>query len=58
MINEKDFDYIYSRFTFHSINEEKENSTLDWIEDTLNKDGIFYLKPEALMIQCLNREKI
>lgn len=48
LIIEGNFDYIYSRFTFHAINEEKENRTLDWIESTLSKDGIFLLEARSV----------
>ena len=48
IINETDFDYIYSRFTFHSINEAKEDRTLDWIENTLDKGGCFLLEARSL----------
>lgn len=44
----KNINYIYSRFTFHSINETKENNTLDWIESTLNKDGMFFLEARSI----------
>lgn len=44
----ENIDYIYSRFTFHSINENKEDNTLDWIESTLNKDGIFFLEARSI----------
>ena len=40
------FDYIYSRFTFHSINEGKEDRTLDWISEHL--DGLFFLEARSL----------
>jgi len=45
---DKKIDYIYSRFTFHSINEKKENSTLDWIESTLDEDGMFFLEARSI----------
>ena len=48
IINETDFDYIYSRFTFHSINEAKEDRTLDWIGDNLDKGGCFLLEARSL----------
>ena len=48
IINETDFDYIYSRFTFHSINEAKEDRTLDWIENNLDKGGCFLLEARSL----------
>ena len=44
----KNIDYIYSRFTFHSINENKENNALDWIESTLPKDGMFFLESRSI----------
>lgn len=44
----KNIDYIYSRFTFHSINENKEDNTLDWIESSLSKDGMFFLEARSI----------
>lgn len=41
------FDYIYSRFTFHSINEAKEDRTLDWIASHLD-GGLFLLEARSL----------
>lgn len=43
-----DISYVYSRFTFHSINEKKEDRTLDWIQKNLNKDGLFLLEARSL----------
>lgn len=48
IIKETEFDYIYSRFTFHSINESKENRTLNWIENKLSKDGLFLLEARSI----------
>lgn len=47
-IKDTQFDYVYSRFTFHSINETKENRTLDWIENHLNEDGLFLLEARSM----------
>ena len=47
IFNQK-IDYIYSRFTFHSINEAKENRTLDWIETTLDENGMFFLEVRSI----------
>jgi len=47
-IKNTDFDYVYSRFTFHSINEAKEDRTLDWIEEHLKTDGCFLLEARSL----------
>ena len=41
------FDYIYSRFTFHSINEACEDRTLDWISEHLN-NGLFLLEARSI----------
>lgn len=48
LIKNTDFDYIYSRFTFHSINEFKEDRTLDWIESNLCKGGCFLLEARSM----------
>ena len=45
---DKKIDYIYSRFTFHAINEKKENRTLDWIESVLDEDGMFLLEARSM----------
>ena len=38
------FDYVYSRFTFHSIDEMSEDRTLNWIGQNLNSNGYFFLE--------------
>jgi len=38
------FDYIYSRFTMHSITYEQEERTLNWIKNHLNKDGQLFIE--------------
>lgn len=48
LINNTDFDYVYSRFTFHAINEFKEDRTLDWIEGKLDKNGYFLLEARSI----------
>ena len=45
---DKTFDYIYSRFTFHSINEKKEDNTIDWISKHLNAGGLFFLEARSI----------
>ena len=47
IVNETKFDYIYSRFTFHSINEAKENRALEWIAGHLD-GGMFLLEARSL----------
>ncbi len=48
LIKNTNFKYVYSRFTFHSINEKKENRTLDWIEANLEKEGLFLLEARSI----------
>lgn len=48
LIKSTDFDYVYSRFTFHSINEKKEDRTLDWIKDNINCGGYFLLEARSI----------
>ena len=45
---DNDFDYIYSRFTFHSINEKKEDNTLNWIESNIKTEGLFLLEARSI----------
>ena len=46
--NYKKYNYIYSRFTLHSIDEEAENRTLQWIRNSLVKDGLFFLEARSI----------
>lgn len=48
VILNSDFDYVYSRFTFHSIMEAQEDRTLDWIAGKLKKDACFLLEARSL----------
>lgn len=48
IIKDMNFDYVYSRFTFHAINENKENKTLDWIENELDNGGYFFLEARSM----------
>ena len=45
---ETKYDYVYSRFTFHSIPEKNEDMTLDWIEENIQKDGLFLLEARSI----------
>jgi len=42
--NNNIYDYIYSRFTFHAINEEAGKRTLNRIFNSLNSGGKFFLE--------------
>ncbi|WP_458454919.1 class I SAM-dependent methyltransferase [Methanobrevibacter sp.] len=55
-IKDNTFDYVYSRFTFHSINEEKEDRTLDWIAGHL--DGLFFLEARSLNDPMFRKGKL
>lgn len=58
ILNNINIDYVYSRFTFHSINEFKENRTLDWIKNNLNKGGYFFLEARSLKDPMFKQGKI
>ncbi len=42
------YDYIYSRFTLHSITEDREKYLFKWIESQLNDDGLFLLEVRSI----------
>ena len=46
IIKNAQIDYVYSRFTFHSINEKKEDGALEWISDNLH--GLFFLEARSI----------
>lgn len=46
--NDKYFDYIYSRFTIHSIDQEAQTRVFKWIKNQLNNDGYFFLEVRSL----------
>lgn len=56
-IFDNEFDYIYSRFTFHAINEKKEDKTLDWIKDHLKPDSLFLLEARSIKDPMYNEGK-
>lgn len=39
---------VYSRFTLHSINDEGEQRTLNWVYNNLKKDGILCVEARTL----------
>jgi len=47
-IEENKYDYIYSRFTLHAVDEMSENRTLGWIEDSLSQKGLFFLEARSI----------
>lgn len=42
------YDYIYSRFTLHSITEDREKKVFEWIESQLNDNGLFLLEVRSI----------
>lgn len=45
---DKKYDYIYSRFTLHSVNEEAEKRVFNWITKQLNDEGLFFLEVRSI----------
>jgi len=50
------FDCVYSRFTFHSIDENSEDRALAGLPDLLSANGIFMIEARSLKDQNLNKE--
>lgn len=42
------FDYVYSRFTLHSIDEEAENRVVNWVSNNLNNNGLFFVEARSI----------
>lgn len=45
---DKKYDYTYSRFTLHSVNEEAEKRVFNWITKQLNDKGLFFLEVRSI----------
>jgi len=43
----KNFDYVYSRFTFHSIEDKSENLVLSQLKNILKTGGLFLLEARS-----------
>lgn len=53
------FDYVYSRFSIHSINEEAEDRLLNWTFNNLNAGGLFLIEARSIKDTLYNEgEKI
>ena len=46
---------IYSRFSLHVIGSKGEDSLLNWIFNSLNKDGYFFLEARSDKDDMLNK---
>lgn len=42
------FNYIYSRFTMHSIKEEEESILIERVYNALEKDGLFFIEVRSV----------
>lgn len=51
----KNFDFVYSRFTFHSIDEESEDLVLSQLKGVLSKDGLFLLEARSAKDEQLEK---
>lgn len=45
---DQSFDYIYSRFTIHSINYQQEIMTLKWVKEHLKSNGLFLMEVRSI----------
>ena len=57
MSENKKYDYIYSRFTLHSIDEKAENRVLSWTQNSLNKNGLFFLELRSVKDEMFDQGK-
>lgn len=48
LLEEERFDYVYSRFTLHSISEEQEDILLKRVYKALKKDGMFLIEVRSV----------
>lgn len=51
---DESFNYIYSRFTIHSINYHQEQETLAWVKKHLNKDGLLLVEVRSIKDELFN----
>lgn len=42
------YDYVYSRFTIHSISSEQATNTYNWVYNHLNKNGLFLIEVRSV----------
>lgn len=49
------FDFVYSRFTFHSIDEESEDAAILSLPDLIKSNGIFLLEARSLKDEPLKK---
>ena len=50
----KSFDYVYSRFTIHSITEDGEDRLLNWAFSNLHNDGNIFIEARSIRDDLYN----
>lgn len=48
LLEAESFDYVYSRFTLHSISEEQENKLINRVYKALKKDGLLLIEVRSV----------
>ena len=48
LLETESFDYVYSRFTLHSISEEQENKLINRVYKALKKDGLLLIEVRSV----------
>lgn len=48
ILQEGEYDYVYSRFTIHSISEEQEDILLDKVYNILKEKGMFFIEVRSV----------
>lgn len=44
----QNIDYIYSRFSLHSINNKQESKVINWAYKSLNPSGLFFIEARSI----------
>lgn len=48
VLNNRKFDYIYSRFTLHSITEDQQRHIIKKVYNTLEHEGMFFIEARSI----------
>lgn len=48
ILKAKEFNYVYSRFTIHSISDEEESRLVERVHETLENDGLFFIEVRSV----------
>lgn len=55
LTNFSDFDYVYSRFTLHSIDEKTEHAVMQQLPNVLRTGGLFLMEARSLKDEKLSK---